>query len=63
MSNWLLEHLDDGTRVSLSGYAGGAHQLGHWGALTIMREMPDGAVQFREFTANGPWKDSEVSNK
>ena len=60
MRDWMLEHLDDDTRVSLSSYAGGANPVGHWGALTLMREAPDGTVQFRDYVAAGPWKDSEV---
>jgi hypothetical protein len=57
---WLLEHTDDDVKVSLCSYAGGAHRLGHWGSLSLIREMPDGTAQFREFVATGPWKDGDV---
>ena len=50
----LLEY-DDGSRVSLSAFAGGASEGGAWSHLTLMKEEPDGAVSFRHYTAAGGW--------
>jgi hypothetical protein len=50
----LLEY-DDGSRVSLSAFAGGASEGGAWSHLTLMKEEHDGAVSFRHYTADGGW--------
>lgn len=46
---------DDGSRVSLSAFAGGASESGVWSHLTLMKEEQDGAVSFRHYTADGGW--------
>ena len=46
---------DDGSRVSLSAFAGGASEGGAWSHLTLMKEEHDGAVSFRHYTADGGW--------
>jgi hypothetical protein len=46
---------DDGSRVSLSAFAGGASENGAWSHLTLMKEERDGAVSFRHYTADGGW--------
>ena len=53
---------DDGSRVSLSAFAGGASEGGAWSHLTLMKEEQDGAVSFRRYTADGGWCSSRVSS-
>ena len=50
-----LVEYDDGSRVSLSAFAGGASEGGAWSHLTLMKEEHDGAVSFRHYTADGGW--------
>jgi hypothetical protein len=50
-----LVEYDDGSRVSLSAFAGGASENGAWSHLTLMKEEHDGAVSFRHYTADGGW--------
>jgi hypothetical protein len=53
---------DDGSRVSLSAFAGGASENGAWSHLTLMKEERDGAVSFRHYTADGGWCSPRVSS-
>jgi len=57
----LLEY-DDGSRVSLSAFAGGGSEGGAWSHLTLMKEEHDGAVSFRHYTAAGDWCSPSVSS-
>ena len=51
----IIVEYDDGSRVSLSAFAGGASEGGAWSHLTLMKEEHDGAVSFRHYTAAGGW--------
>jgi hypothetical protein len=57
-----LVEYDDGSRVSLSAFAGGASENGAWSHLTLMKEEHDGAVSFRHYTAAGGWCSPRVSS-
>lgn len=47
-----VEHYDDGSKVVMDGYAGGAHVLGAWGKLTLRFIAANGAETVREYTAD-----------
>ena len=51
----IIVEYDDGSRVSLCAFAGGASENGAWPHLTLMKEEHDGAVSFRHYTADGGW--------
>lgn len=55
MTNGVLEEYDDGTRVSLSSYAGGAAPGGSWSTLTLIERAPDGTERMRNYKAEGDW--------
>ncbi len=45
---------DDGSKVYISSYAGGAAKEGAWGTLTLMFVDPDGNHTIRPYVAAGP---------
>ena len=59
LAQGVIVEYDDGSRVSLCAFAGGASEGGAWSHLMLMKEEQDGAVSFRHYTAEGGWCSSQ----
>lgn len=56
----ILVEYDDGSRIFLSSYAGGAATGGAWSELTLLEEAQDGTVRLRRYTADGDWSAAAI---
>ena len=55
LAQGIVAEFDDGSRICLSAFAGGASKGGAWSHLTLMKEEQDGSVSYRHYTADGDW--------
>ena len=55
LAQGIVVEYDDGSRICLSAFAGGASEGGAWSHLTLMKEEQDGTASFRHYTADGDW--------
>lgn len=56
--SWVLERCDDGSETVLDWYSGGADLAGEFGRMGLRREWGDGRVEYRTYSADGPWGDA-----
>jgi hypothetical protein len=55
LAQCIVAEFDDGSRICLSAFAGGASEGGAWSHLTLMKEEQDGSTSYRHYTADGDW--------
>jgi hypothetical protein len=56
-----IVNFDDGSRIYLAYYSGGASSEGAFGKLGLMQVGADGKITFRNYEATEDWRNSEVS--
>ena len=55
-----IVNYDDGSKIYLSSYSGGASKEGAFGKLTLMMVDENGNTFFRNFKAEEDWRNGEV---
>lgn len=60
---WLISEMDDGSAYLFARYSGGAHALGEWGTVSVMKVEADGTTYFRDYVANSEWHDPLVDKR
>ena len=60
LAQGIVVEYEDGSRICLSAFAGGASEGGAWSHLTLMKEEQDGSASYRHYTADGDWCSSLV---
>jgi len=56
----VVSWIDSGEKTLFDWYTGGGDTNGEFHRVGLRREMPDGTVLYRAYTADGPWQPAAI---